>query len=68
MSTTEGLEKIVQRQVRSPRSAALARILFSIQIGASMILLITGAIVDPTNIDTDWLEAQSHATAVVLVM
>ena len=68
MSTTEGLEKIVQRQVRSPRSAALAGILFSLLIGASMILLRTGAIVDPTKIDTEWLEAQSPAAAVVLVL
>jgi hypothetical protein len=33
-----------------------------------MILLRTGAIVDPTKIDTEWLEAQSPAAAVVLVL
>lgn len=68
MSTTEGLEKIVQRQVRSPRSAALAGILFSLLIGASMILLRTGAIVDPTEIDAEWLDAQSSTAAVVLIL
>ena len=68
MSTTEGLERIVQRQVRSPRSAALAGILFSLLIGASMILLRTGAIVDPTEIDAEWLDAQSSTAAVVVVL
>ena len=68
MSTTEGLEKIVQRQVRSPRSAALAGILFSLLIGTSMILLRTGAIVDPTEIDAEWLDAQSSTAAVVVVL
>ena len=68
MNTAREVERKVQREVRSPRSAALAGILFSLLIGASMILLRTGAIVDPTKIDTEWLEAQSPATAVVLVL
>ena len=68
MTTTEGIERLVQRQVRSPRSAALAGILFSLLIGASMILLRTSAIVDPTEIDANWLKAQSSAAAVVLVL
>ncbi|MCP4166221.1 MAG: hypothetical protein GY759_10050 [Chloroflexi bacterium] len=68
MTTTEGMERLVQREARSPRSAALAGILFSLLIGASMILLGTGAVVDPTEIDGEWLEAQSSAAAVVLVL
>ncbi len=31
MTTTEGMQKLAQRQVRSPRSAALAGILFSLK-------------------------------------
>jgi hypothetical protein len=68
MTTAEDMERLVQRQVRSPRSAALAGILFSLLIGASMILLRSGAVVDPIEIDAEWLDAQSSAVAVVLVL
>ena len=68
MTTEEGMQRLVQREVRSPRSAALAGILFSLLIGTSMILLRTGAVVDPAKIDTEWLDAQSSAAAVVLVL
>jgi hypothetical protein len=68
MTTTEEMQSLVQRQVRSPRSAALAGILFSLLIGASMILLRTGAIVNPTDINSAWLDAQSSTTTVVLVL
>jgi hypothetical protein len=68
MKTTERMERKVQREVRSPRSAALAGILFSLLMGASMILLRTGAVVDPIEIDSEWLQAQSSAVAVVIVL
>jgi hypothetical protein len=68
MTRTAGVEGLVQREVRAPRSAALAGILFSLLIGASMILLRTGAVVDPAEIDTEWLDAQSSSAAVVLVL
>lgn len=68
MTTTEGMERLVRREVRSPRSAALAGILFSLLMGTSMILLRTGAIVDPAKIDGEWLDTQSSAVAVVLVL
>ena len=44
MIESEGVQKLVRRQVRSPRSAALAGILFSVLLATSMILLRTGAI------------------------
>ena len=68
MTTATGMEKLVQREARSPRSAAVAGILFSLLIGASMILLRTGAVIDPTEIDAGWLAAQSSAADVVLVL
>lgn len=68
MTTATGMERLVQREARSPRSAAVAGILFSLLIGASMILLRTGAVVDPTEIDAGWLAAQSSAADVVLVL
>ena len=68
MTSAEGTESLVRREVRSPRSAAIAGILFSLLIGASMILLRSGAVVDPIEIDVEWLDAQSSAVAVVLVL
>jgi len=68
MNNIKGVERKVQREVRSPRSAALAGILFSLLMGASMILLRNGAIVNPTEIDGEWLDAQSSTAAVVLVL
>jgi hypothetical protein len=62
------VQKIVRREVRSPRSAALAGILFSLLMATSMILLRTGAIIDPAQIGPQWLEAGSAAASVVLVL
>ena len=68
MTESESVQKLVRRQVRSPRSAALAGILFSLLIAASMILLRSGAIVDPAEIGPEWLQAGSAAASVVLVL
>jgi len=59
---------LVQRKVRSPRSAALAGILYSLLMITSMILLRTGAIVDPAEIGSDWLDARSAEAPVILVL
>ena len=68
MPKPEGFQKLVRREVRSPRSAALAGILYSLLMVTSMILLRTGAIVDPAEIDSDWLEARSAVVSVILVL
>ena len=68
MTESESVQKLVRRQVRSPRSAALAGILFSLLIATSMILLRSGAIVDPAEIGPEWLQAGSAAASVVLVL
>ena len=68
MTSAEGMEIDLQREVRSPSSAAFAGIIFSLLLGASMILLKTGAMVDPSELDGEWLEAKSSAAAVVLVL
>ncbi len=68
MTSADGMESLVRREVRSPRSAAVAGILFSLLTGASMILLRRGAIVDPTEIDNEWLDAQLSVATVVLVL
>ncbi len=68
MTTAEDMERLVQREARSPRSAAVAGILFSLLMGASMILLRTGAVVEPTEIDAEWLNAKSSVVGVVMVL
>ena len=68
MPESESVQKLVRRQVRSPRSAALAGILFSLLIGASMFLLRGNAIVDPAQVSAEWLEAGSSTASVVLVL
>ena len=68
MTESESVQKLVRRQVRSPRSAALAGILFSLLMATRMILIWTGAVVDPTAIGPEWLEAGSAAASVVLVL
>jgi hypothetical protein len=66
MSST-GQRLLVQRKVRSPRSAAISGILCSLLIVTVIIVLRGGGIVDPAEIDRDWLEARS-ATAGILVL
>ena len=68
MTKSEGIQQLVQRKVRSPRSAALAGILYSLLTITSMILLRTGAIVDPAEIGSDWLDARSAEAPVILVL
>ena len=49
----EEAEVSIEQRVRSPRSAALAGILFSLLIMASMILLRNSATADAEKIDID---------------
>ena len=68
MAKSEGIQQLVQRKMRSPRSAALAGILYSILMVTTMILLRTGTIVDPAEIGSDWLEVRSAEATVILVL
>lgn len=64
----EDTRRMVRREVRSPRSAAAAGIVFSLLIVTSMVLLYNAVTVDPADIGTEWLEAWSSAATVVLVL
>jgi len=65
---TEETERLVRREVRSPRSAALAGILFSLLIMTSMILLYNSATANPADVGSEWLETWSGAATVVLFL
>ncbi len=60
--------RLIRREVRSPRSAALAGIVFSLLMISSMILLYRSAMASLADIDREWLESWSGAASVVLVL
>ena len=64
----EDTQKLVRREVRSPRSAAIAGIIFSLLMAASMILLYNSVTASPADIGNEWLETWSGAATVVLVL
>jgi hypothetical protein len=60
--------RLIQQQLRSPRSAAFAGILFSLLISASLVLLYNLVNADPAEIDSEWLETWSGTVSLVLIM
>ncbi len=64
----EETERLIRREVRSPRSAAIAGILFSLLTSISMILLYNSVTPSPADIGSDWLETWSDEATVVLVL
>jgi hypothetical protein len=67
MSST-GQQQLAHRKVRSPRSAAVAGIICSLLVVTVIVVLRAGAIVDPADIDRDWLEARSAGASGILVL
>lgn len=55
-----------QKRVRSPRSAALAGILFSGLLIASMLLITGIAQVSPAEISTEWIETRADSVSLAL--
>ena len=64
----EERRRLIRREVRSPRSAALAGIIFSLLMIASMILLYRSVTASLADIDREWLENWSGPASVVLVL
>jgi len=56
----------IQKRVRSPRSAALAGILFSGLLIASMLLITGIAQVSPAEISTEWIETRADSVSLAL--
>ena len=57
---------LIQRQIRSPRSAAVAGIIFSLLMIASMILISTITSVTLSDISRDWLETRVDTASLAL--
>ena len=55
----EGTERLVRREVRSPRSAAIAGILYSVITIATMILLWEVITAVPAEVTGEWLDTYS---------
>ena len=64
----EKTEKVIQRELRSPRAAAIAGIVFSILLIAIMALTTRIARVSPEEITTDWLASWSKTVSLVLTL
>ena len=60
----ERTEYVVRRELRSPRSAAIAGILFSALTTASMVLI--GSVDSPTDFSSDWLETWFSTTSLAV--
>jgi hypothetical protein len=56
----------IQKRVRSPRSAALAGILFSGLLIASMLLVTGSTQVSPAEINAEWIETRSSSVSLAL--
>lgn len=65
---SEESDRSIQRQIRSPRSAAIAGIAYSLLMMTSMILLTSMARVTPADVDKDALEKWSGTASLALGM
>ncbi len=61
-------EPLIRRQVRSPRSAAIAGIVYSLLMITIMILTSRAVRVKPEDITGDWLETWSGTASLVLTL
>jgi len=59
-------EQLVRRELRSPRSAAIAGIIFSLLMITSMLLMFNIVTTNPADISSDWLETWSGTASLVL--
>ena len=61
-------QELTRAAVRSPRSAAVAGIIFSLLTIASMVLLRQTVMADPSDLSMEWLATWSGAASAVLVL
>jgi predicted acyltransferase len=64
----EETEHVVQQQLRSPRSAAIAGIVFSILLIIIMALTTRISRVSPGEISSEWLESWTGTVSLVLTL
>ena len=60
--------RLIQRQLRSPRSAAIAGILFSLLMVTSMFLMFNIVTATAADINKDWFETWSGTASLVLTL
>jgi hypothetical protein len=64
----EKKEQVIQRELRSPRAAAIAGIVFSVLLIVIMALTTRLSRVSPEQITSDWLESWSGTVSLVLTL
>jgi hypothetical protein len=62
----ENNEPLIRSQLRSPRSAAVAGILFSLLMVTTMILVTSISAASPAEISRNWLEARANTVSLAL--
>jgi hypothetical protein len=62
----EANRSLVRRRLRSPRSAAIAGILYALMRIISLVLMTSAA--DPTEFSVEWLENWSHNSTIVVLL
>lgn len=62
------LENENRRRIRSPRSAAIAGIIFSLLMSTGLLLMFNIATATPADINREWLESWSRTAFLVLIM
>jgi hypothetical protein len=65
---TQGTDHVVRRRLRSPRSAAIAGIIYSILMTTGMVLVHNITRDLPEDITKDWLDAWSDRDSVALIL
>jgi hypothetical protein len=63
---SEQPDHLTQERLRSPQSAAIAGLIFSVLMGAIIILIQGSLPTDPTDISSDWLEKNADFVALAI--
>ena len=63
---SEQPDHLTQERLRSPQSAAIAGLIFSVLMGAIIILIQGSLPTDPTDISSDWLEKNADSVALAI--
>ena len=64
----EGTESLVRPALKSPRSAAIAGIVYSLLTLIIMVLMRDIVSPNPADIDSEWLETSSRTASVALLL
>ena len=65
---SENVGKLVRREARSPRAAAITGIIYALLTGAILVIMINLLKIDLANISSEWLDAWAANAHIILLM